>query len=342
MKAMELEIDSNINSTHSSSSIIDIVQNSKQVPNKKSLNLDSIIKALIEKYSLKEVIESIIHTINPTKKSKEKAKENSELDSRINEICQMEGAIKMIQVLIQLKNVKKNRVKKASVVSNEEKEKEKFIEIGNNNKEKEKNNNPINSINKRSKSNENIVDVIRITDEDSKNSGKINNNNNNNITHDNIIIEIDDNYLGNNENKVENEEKIDLNDKKLNNSNYLEITSNNDHSNKKGIITQPKKVYDPSKVFYHCSIIEGIYYKYIKEYIKEKEIIFICINPKCKAWGIYDLEDKTFRLMKEHYNGKSIFCCKKYMTDQDERNKKYMIKNKVYENIMYKDENDEI
>ena len=103
-----------------------------------------------------------------------------------------------------------------------------------------------------------------------------------------------------------------------------------------------KKVYDPSKVFYHCSIIEGIYYKYIKEYIKEKEIIFICINPKCKAWGIYDLEDKTFRLMKEHYNGKSIFCCKKYMTDQDERNKKYMIKNKVYENIMYKDENDEI
>ncbi len=46
--------------------------------------------------------------------------------------------------------------------------------------------------------------------------------------------------------------------------------------------------------------------------------------------------------MKEHYNGKSIFCCKKYMTDQDERNKKYMIKNKVYENIMYKDENDEI
>ena len=341
MKAMELEIDSNINSTHSSSSIVDIVPNSKQVPIKKSLNLDSIIKALIEKYSLKEVIESIIHTINPTKKSKAKEKENSELDSRINEICQMEGAIKMIQVLIQLKNVKKNRIKKASVVSNEEKEKEKFIEIGNN-KEKEKNNNPINSINKRSKSNENIVDVIRITDEDSKNSGKINNNNNNNITHDNIIIEIDDNYLGNGENKVENEEKIDLNDKKLNNSNYLEITSNNDHSNKKGIITQPKKVYDPSKVFYHCSIIEGIYYKYIKEYIKEKEIIFICINPKCKAWGIYDLEDKTFRLMKEHYNGKSIFCCKKYMTDQDERNKKYMIKNKVYENIMYKDENDEI
>ena len=52
MKAMELEIDSNINSTHSSSSIVDIVPNSKQVPIKKSLNLDSIIKALLEKYSL--------------------------------------------------------------------------------------------------------------------------------------------------------------------------------------------------------------------------------------------------------------------------------------------------
>ena len=310
MKPMEIEIDSNINSTHSSSSINDNVPINKHIANKTPLNSESMLKELIEKYSLEKVVKSVIISVTSKRK---REKEISELDSRINQI---------------------------PMASNEEKEKEKFIEINNsNNKEKEKNDN---SINKIANSNEKIIDVIQITDDDSKNSGKLNNNNNNNTNIDNLIVDINDNYLGNDDNKVENEEQINLKDKKLNSSNYLEINSNNDHSKKKSIVSQPNKVYDISQISYHCSIIEGIYYKYIKEYIKEKEIIFICINPKCRAWGIYDIEDKSFTLQKAHFNGKSIFCCKKYMTSQDERNKNYMIKNKKVEMLMYKDENDEI
>ena len=338
MKPMEIEIDSNINSTHSSSSINDNVPINKHIANKTPLNSESMLKELIEKYSLEKVVKSVIISVTSKRK---REKEISELDSRINQICQMEGPIKLLQVLLELKNVKKKGINTIPMASNEEKEKEKFIEINNsNNKEKEKEKND-NSINKISNSNEKIIDVIQITDDDSKNTGKLNNNNNNNTNSDNIIVDINDNYLGNDDNKVENEEQINLKDKKLNSSNYLEINSNNDHSKKKSIIPQPK-VYDLSQISYHCSIIGGIYYKYIKEYIKEKEIIFICINPKCRAWGIYDIEDKSFTLQKAHFNGKSIFCCKKYMTSQDERNKNYMIKNKKVEMLMYKDENDEI
>ena len=329
---MEIEIDSNINSTHSSSSANDNVPIYKYLSNKKSLEMDSILKFLIEKYSLNEVMKSIIFS---TSSSKKKVKRISELDSIINQILQKEGALKMLQTIFELKNVIKNKIKKISMVAAEVKEN--FIEI----KDKKNKEKDINSKNKISDSNPDIRDIIEIPDENFKNSNRINSDKNNNKNN-GVIIDINDNYIDIGGKKVENEEIIDLTDKKLNSSNYIELYSNNDQSNKKSIINKSKRILDPSKILYHCSFIGGIYYKYVAEYVKEKEVTFICINPKCKAWGIYDLEEKAFILNREHNNWKNNYCCKKYMNAQDERNKIYMIQNNEDEILIYNDKNDEI
>ena len=92
-------------------------------------------------------------------------------------------------------------------------------------------------------------------------------------------------------------------------------------------------------ITYHCSIIEGIYYKYKNDNkINQNLIKFVCINPSCASWGIYDTNDKTFTLQKEHWVNDTIICYHYSMTKQDKKNYKYMIAHNVDEMQMYIDE----
>ena len=103
--------------------------------------------------------------------------------------------------------------------------------------------------------------------------------------------------------------------------------------------TKQKKNFKIEKISYHCSIISGVYYKYKpKKMINKKLIIFICVNPKCDSWGIFDKEEKTFTLQKGHWADDSIICYHNSMNKQDIRNYNYMTSNNLDEMQTFHDE----
>ena len=94
-------------------------------------------------------------------------------------------------------------------------------------------------------------------------------------------------------------------------------------------------------ISYHCSIIEGIYFKYkILSKINQNLVKFVCINPKCHSWGIYDTNDKTFTLQEGHWADNTIICYHKSMTKQDKKNYLYMLYHDLDELQMYNDQKD--
>ena len=104
------------------------------------------------------------------------------------------------------------------------------------------------------------------------------------------------------------------------------------------ILKKNIKKYKIEDISYHCSIIDGKYYKYkFDKRINKHLIRFICYNPNCESWGIYDANDKTFTLQKIHLVGDSIICYHNFMNAQDKKNYSYMITNHVEEIQMYKD-----
>ena len=323
---MEIELDSNEYLSPISSSTCDSFPNQNNETQQKPINLNAMLNFLIEKYSLKDIMKRIIIFMTLRGKGNNI---NKDLDLMIDEIYQRTGSINIIKAMLEQKiNMNKEDINTLSSAS----VKEKFIPIPNNHHNKNIRDN--NSKNKSFKSNEDSMEVIHLEDDELKNDKNDNKNNN-----DGIIIDINDNYIDKEDKKEENNEIIDLKYDKLNSSNYIEINSNQGQDKK---TSKKKRRFSPSQISYHCSLIEGIYYKYYKKIQYENKFFFICGNPECKGCGIYDINDKTFYLVKGHLVGNSFNCYKNLMDEQDKRNFKYMKNKNVNEIQMYNDENDEI
>ena len=122
-----------------------------------------------------------------------------------------------------------------------------------------------------------------------------------------------------------------------NNTNTKEDTAKINNKENNADITKGK--FSINRISYHCSNINGHYYKYLcEQFSSPNEIKFRCFNDKCKAWGIYDISDKTFTLREEHWFENSIDCYE--MNEQDKNNLAYMKNNKIDEIQMYNDVHD--
>ena len=282
-------------------------------------SLKSTLKNLIMKYTNEAVIESIFCCIDNERKKKKK-KLNSELDSVLYKIYQKFGPLKLFQTISSLKENDKvnelnnfdeefninNEVKIISLASTSEDEV--FLDINN-----DENNTRYHLSNEINEEN--------------------NNNNSNKKLKENVIIDINDNYQ---DKIIDLREEEEIEEEEHNSNNYLDKYP--DQNIKK--LKKRKNKFKPSDIWYHCSLIKGIYYKYKKlETVSSQnnQIIFKCYNRKCKSYGIYDTIDKTFMLKEPHWTGSTYLCYKDLMTEQDLNNYNYMRNNHVYEIQMYRD-----
>lgn len=285
---------------------------------KKSLKSTFLNLAL--KYSSEKLIKNIIFYTSPNTKvfSKKSKKTDLELYNAINQIYQNFDIMKIFETLIKyeeineennniinINNEQNNEAKVFSIQSTSEDEN--FIDIDNVQNDKS------------SKSNDDCKCVIKDEKENTDGSDEIIENK---INSGDIIIDINDNYI---DSSSKNDTKMDISGEESNSSNYLEINPNNK--------------FNISNISYHCSIIDGNYYKYkkVEEPIENSLIKFVCYNPDCKSFGFYDIKDKTFELSKPHWDGYTIHCYQDLMNDKDMKNYNYMIYNNVDEIQMYYD-----
>ena len=365
---MDIEKEPNIFSSSSTSPSNKSIFNSENYFQQNSLNM--ILNTLIKKYSLNEVIKSIVFSTTLNQINLENNKNEPDLQDIINQIYKEVGPVKIIQTILELQvdendiNIINNKNKK--ITKNSGKKEEVFIDIN-----KIKNNENRNDKNPKINDTKNIFNLSsENTDEDNNDNAIIINDNskprntktrkNNNNNNNDLIIDINDKY-------IDNSNVINLSESS-NDSNYtIEIASNSKSpspnkniinlgkkSFKKNILplketskintkgnNTTKRKYNLHDISYHCSNIEGIYYKYKKDkFINQSKnlIRFKCYNPKCESWGIYDASDKTFTLQKLHWVDNTIHCYDKYMNEQDKKNHFYMKLNGVNELQMYKDE----
>lgn len=245
-----------------------------------------LLEKIRQQYPLEILIDSIIsETTKPERKIIGENK-NNDLNNIIKLIYEKIGAIAIFKWLLGKEN--KNPKEKALTINIEEKDDDKnkglslsstsgddFIEI----------NNDINYINN---------NIININEDDEKMNETIIN-----------ITDNDDNFFENTmkslyekENIFENKEKrLEL--KIKNNINNKDI-----FSLKKFQMKSPEKCIIINKINnldYHCSLINGNYYKYKLKSINNHGIAkFICINHKCLGYGVYNTNNKLFTLLRGH------------------------------------------
>lgn len=212
------------------------------------------LENLIEKYSLKEIIDCIISETTLCYNNKHK-KELADIISLICKNTSIDNIFKYILDLEDQKNIidKEESQKRISLSTDEEE----FGHLKNNN------------------------NIINISDDDMDNENIIN------------ITDSDDNI---------NEKDTDL-----------KIIKNRDYSFSKNI-NNKNKMKDLS---YHYSIINGDCYKYKLKGINEDGIAtFICFDKNCDAFGIYNLTNKMFTILKEH-NVNNNYSCNRNLNSDD-------------------------
>jgi len=281
--------------------------------------LKSSILNLSLKFSSEIIIQNIVFYTSPNRKvfSKKSKKRDLELYNGINQIYQNFEPLTIFETLlneeikeenndiINIKSEPKNEVKVISMESTSVDEN--FIDIDNiQNDKSTKSNNDYDIVLKDEKENGKESDEIK--EEEIK------------INPGDIIIDINDNYI---DSESKNETNMEISDEELNSSNYLEIN--------------PNTKFNIKNISYHCSIIDGNYYKYkmLEEPIEKNRIKFICYNKKCESFGFYNIKDKTFELSKPHWDGYTIHCYQDLMSEIDMKNYNYMIYNNVNEIQMY-------
>ena len=113
---------------------------------------------------------------------------------------------------------------------------------------------------------------------------------------------------------------INISDDDIDNENIINLTDSDDNmkENEKNNdlkIIKNKDYYDKNKtkdLSYHYSIINGECYKYKLKGINEDGIaIFICFDKNCESYGIYNLTNKMFTILKEH----NYSCNKNFNSD---------------------------
>ncbi len=295
------------------SDIISTSNNHKNKYHKKALK--SILENLRQKYSLKQIIDCLIFETT-TKKENYKYIKNNELNNIISLICSDIGTLDVFKCILDIQGDEQDNNIEESIKIDKGKEEEKnkrfslsstfeeeLIEINDNN-----NNNIINIDDDEE---EEYNNIIHLTDsEDSDNMEK-------------IIIP----YGYKSTAHINNEDRKLISKKRLN------INSHQNKSVEKMI--NFKKLLNKFKLkdlSFHCSLINGYYYKYRLKLINLSKGIakFICLNPKCESYGIYNLNTKMFTLIKEHNINKNCSCLK-IMDSKDKIYYSFMKNNNIEE-----------
>ena len=297
----------------------------KKSSNEKTIKI--ILENLIEKYSLREIIDCII--TETTLSQNKIVKENKELYDIINLLCHNTGIPEIFKYVLDLQedkyinsNTKNENSKKNSLSSTSEEE---YINIDNkinditvnlSDNDYIKLNNSNNSIN-------NDTDIINLTESEDL----IENNNNN-------IISLYENESTSFLEKKGKNSELKMSKKKLNKKidipcyrKRFKIYSEEKffNINKK---LENNKVKDLSC---HYSIINGDCYKYKLKNINEEGIAsFICIDKKCKSYGIYNINNKMFTLLKGH-NVDNNYSCNRNSNVNDKIYFAYMKNNNIEE-----------
>jgi hypothetical protein len=284
------------------SNIISLIYDNENNYNKKTLK--SIIDYLNKKYSLKILIDCIIS--KTTNNNKNKYNDNSELNKIISAICKEIGVVEVFKCLLSYKGEDQNNSIDQSLNLNKGNEEETYKRVSLSTTFEEE---PIEI----SENNNDNTITINEDDEDNDN-----------------IISITDSEDNNNLDKkiINGNEHYSLTDKKVNKIKIININSDEK--------TNKIKIFDKNRLknlSFHCSIIQGEYYKYKLKCINSKGIAkYICFNPKCEGYGIYNINNKMFTLLKEHnYDSNNNYSCCKYMDFQDKIYYSYMKNNNIEE-----------
>ncbi len=213
---------------------------------------------LIEKYSLKEIIDCIISETTLCYNNKHK----KELEDIVSLICKNTSIDNLFKYILEFEDQK----------NNDKEESQKRISLSTDEEENQ---------------NQKINNIINISDDDMDNENIIN------------LTDSDDNM-------------------KENDNKDIKIIKNRDYSISKNYNLNGKnKTKDLS---YHYSIINGDCYKYKLKGINEDGIAtFICFDKNCEAYGIYNLTNKMFTILKEHN-----FSCNKNLNSDDKIYFSYM------------------
>ena len=213
---------------------------------------------LIEKYSLKEIIDCIISETTLCYNNKHK----KELEDIVSLICKNTSIDNLFKYILEFEDQK----------NNDKEESQKRISLSTDEEENQ---------------NQKVNNIINISDDDMDNENIIN------------LTDSDDNM-------------------KENDNKDIKIIKNRDYSISKNYNLNGKnKTKDLS---YHYSIINGDCYKYKLKGINEDGIAtFICFDKNCEAYGIYNLTNKMFTILKEHN-----FSCNKNLNSDDKSYFSYM------------------
>ena len=283
---------------------------------------EKTIKLLLEKlkqiFSLNQIIETIISETTISEKEKSNENSNNELNNIINIMCKKTGVIKMFSYLLE--------------------DPEKVESIKHNNIQKNEPKNKTISVSSTIED-----DIIEINNNDDMNDVKIIDNN---------IIKVDDEdaiKLTDSDNSIDNKIISIYDNEKIFNYGREGVNSelkrkrkrdDNEYYDKKYKINSVEKCLKKKKdlinekirnLHYHCSLINNIYFKYRLITITNKGFArFICYNPKCPGYGIYNLKNKMFTLLRGH-NIKNNYTSCINMDVKDRIYYSYMISHDIVE-----------
>ncbi len=265
--------------------------------------LKTLLDNLEQQYSLKSLIDCIIS--KATNKDNIECGNNTELNKIISTICKEIDVSEIFDCILDVQGEEQNININKSLNQNNgnDEEKNKRISLSTTLEEEPieikdiNNNNPIN-IN--DDDDENNSDIISLSESDD----------NNNL--EKIIV-----------NGLEKYSHTDKKGKKI-----KVIHINSDENNNEF----DKKVEKFKNLSFHCSIIQGEYYKYKLKLVNNKGFAkYICFNPNCEGYGMYNINNKTFTLLKEHNCDNNNYCCYKNMDSQDKIYYSYMVNNNIEE-----------
>ena len=272
----------------------------------KEITVKILLSKLREKYSLKQIIDTIIaETTKPKNENNNINNDNNELNKIISLICNDIGTLKIYKYILDIvgkenKNTKLNKDEKNNININKNcslssKIEESFIEIDNDNDDDNyNNNNNIINLDEEDDDNDDNEEIINISDTDSDDI----------TSEDNIMISLCENesttYVEQKGRKTElksNKKRIKKKSKK-----HISLNKHKSNTEQKYIKIKEKMLRKKIKnLSYHCSIINGEFYKYKLKSFNSKGIAkFICFNPKCEGYGTYNINNKNFTLLKGH------------------------------------------
>lgn len=244
-----------------------------------------ILENLIRKYSREKIIDQI-NAIASKKDDEIILKDKTPLDSEdiISIIFKTVGSVKLYKALLEISQIYDEAPQKDKPKTKNRSEKfismKRSVPLYSTEEEKPKSVIKVNHIkinpNSNNKEDGYVVEINKISE-------KMNNGNNivNLNESDETVYELK---------KKEKGKKL----KKLEKPVFVSLNDNSSDMNQKER-EQNKKI-----LGYHYSINEGNLYKFKVKDIYSDSASFICDDPFCKAFGIFSIENKSFKLVREH------------------------------------------